>query len=165
MTAKILRSGPTIWRTARTLCAAAARSISSRVGRAGTWVIENPGGAPAPADARAGYGSRGRGLQIVELLARARDHRRQVRSEHDHVEAALHRPGRERRARAVHDGLDAVLVRRVADLVARGDVRRVRVVAARRQPQREREIGRPDVDGADPGRGAELAGVRAAFLR
>src|SRR5262249_55254861 len=159
MTAKILRSGPTIWRTARTLWAAAPRSISSIVGRAGSWLIAAPG------DARLVSDSRGRGLQIVELLAGTRDHRRQVRGEHDHVEAALHRPGRERRARAVHDGLDVVLVRRVADLVTGGNVRRVGVVAARRQPQREREVRRPDVDGVEPGRGADLVEVGEAFLR
>src|SRR5437899_10504718 len=112
MTAKILRSGPTSWRTARTLCAAASRSTSSIVGRAGTSLIANPD------DARVARGSRRRGLQIVELLAGARDHRRQVRGKHDHVEAALHRAGRERRARAVHDGLDAVIVSRVAVLAA-----------------------------------------------
>src|SRR5262245_59415761 len=124
MTAKILRSAPTIWRTARTLCAAASRSISSMVGRAGAALIAGPGNARVASD------SRGRSLQIVELPAGPRHHRRQVRGEHDHVEAALHGPGREGRARAVHDGLDAVLVRRVADLVAGGDVHRIRVVAA-----------------------------------
>src|SRR5580765_3444236 len=101
MTAKILRSGPTSWRTARTLCAAASTSTSSKVGRAGTSVIEAPGAA------RLARRSRGRGLQIVELPAGARDHRGQVRGQHDHVEAALHGAGCERGTRAVHDGLDA----------------------------------------------------------
>src|SRR3984893_17657850 len=51
--------------------------------------------------------SRSRGLQIVELAAGARHHRGQVRGEHDEVEAALHRPRRERRARARHARFDA----------------------------------------------------------
>src|SRR5215510_7719885 len=159
MTAKILRSGPTIWRTARTLWAAAPRSISSIVGRAGSWLIAAPG------DARVVSDSRGRGLQIVELLAGASDHRRQVRGEHDHVEAALPRAGRERRARAVHDGLDVVLVRRIADLVAGVDVHRVRVVAARRHAEREREVLGANLDGVKPGRVADLVEVGQAFLR
>src|SRR5438445_4552980 len=150
MTANTVRSAPTSARTARMLWAAASRSTSSSVGRAGRLLTFET--------------LRGGGLQIVELSAGAGDHRRQVRGEHHHVEAALHRPGRERGTRAVHDGLDAVLVRRIANLVAGGDVHRLRVVAARREAEREREVRRPDVDGVEPGRGADLVQVGEAFL-
>src|SRR5512144_3095254 len=106
-TAKMDREGPTSRRTARRLSAAASRSISSVVGRRGTVT----GGA-----------SGGGGLQVVELLAHTRHHGRQVGAQHDQIEAALHRARRERGARAVHRRLLAVLVGRVADLVAGGDV-------------------------------------------
>src|SRR5260370_2984253 len=121
-TAKMDRDGPTSPRTARRLPAAASRSISSVVGRRGAVI------------------SGGGRLEVVELLAHARDHRRQVGAEHDQVEAALHGARREGRARAVHGRLLAVLVGRVADLVAGRDVQLVRVVAARGQPEREPEI-------------------------
>src|SRR5258705_13424689 len=105
MTAKILRSGPTSWRTARTLCAAASTSTSSKVGRAGASFIEAPGAA------RLARGSRGRGLQIVELPAGAPDHRGQGRGGDDHVEAPLPGAAGERPAREVPDRLAFCSVR------------------------------------------------------
>src|SRR5439155_27017825 len=80
------------------------------------------------------------------------------------VEAALHRAGGERGARAVHARLDAVAVRRLADLVARGHVHRVRVVAPRGQAQRAREVGGADVYGVEPRRTADRVQVREPFL-
>src|SRR4029077_6612356 len=121
------RDGPTSPRTARRLWAAASRSISSVVGRRGA-VTAGP-------VTRASGGGR---LQVVELLADARDHRREIGAEHHQVEAALDRAPREGRARAVHGRLLAVLVGRVADLVAGGDVHRVRVVATRGESEGER---------------------------
>src|ERR1700737_4812173 len=101
-TAKMDRDGPTSPRTARRLWAAASRSISSVVGRRGA-VTAGP-------VTRASGGGR---LQVVELLADARDHRREIGAEHHQVEAALYRARREGRARAVHGRLLAVLVGRV----------------------------------------------------
>src|ERR1700687_2381480 len=124
-TAKMDRDGPTSPRTARRLSAAASRSISSVVGRRGAVI------------------SRGGGLQVVELLAHARDHGREIGAEH----------GR----------LLAVLVGRVADLVAGGDVHRVRVVAARGQPEREREVGGADVDAVEARGGADRVQVGEAL--
>src|SRR5215468_12465799 len=107
----------------------------------------------------------GRSLQIVELPAHAGNHRGQVRREHDEIEAALHRACGERGARTVHARLDAVLVGRVADLVARGHVDRIGLVGAGRQAQGEGEIGGADVHGVEPGRRADRVEVVDAFLR
>src|SRR5947207_14301148 len=43
--------------------------------------------------------SGGGGLEVVELASGAGDHRRQIRRQHDHVEAALHCSSRKHRAR------------------------------------------------------------------
>src|SRR5215510_16186664 len=95
--------------------------------------------------------SGGGGLEIVELASGAGDHRRQIRRQHDHVEAALHCSGRKLCACTVHDRLDAVLVCRFADLIAGGEVYRVRIIAPRDHTQRERQVGRPDVHGVEAG--------------
>ena len=95
--------------------------------------------------------SGGGSLEIVELASGAGDHRRQIRRQHDHVEAALHCSGRKLCACTVHDRLDAVLVCRFADLVAGGEVYWVRIIAPRDHAQRERQVGRPDVHGVEAG--------------
>src|SRR5262245_44697773 len=56
-------------------------------------------------------------LQVVEVAADPRDHRREVGGDHDEVVPALDRPRREGPARAVHARLLPVLVRGVPDLV------------------------------------------------
>src|SRR6266481_7960874 len=116
-----------------------------------------PGGRTAPA-------SGGGGLQVVELTADAGDHRGQVRGEHDEVEAALHRARGEGRARAVHARLDAVLVRRIADLVAGGHVQGVGLVGPGGEAEREGEISGADVDGIEPRRGADRIEIGDSFL-
>src|ERR1700693_5108602 len=94
------------------------------------------------------------GLELVELHSRASDHARQIGRQTPQVEAALHATCRERRTGTVHDALDAVLMRCLPDLVAGGEMERIRVVAARGQTQCERQVGWPDVDSVEAGRGA-----------
>ena len=98
------------------------------------------------------------------MPAHARDHGRQLGGHHDQVVAAFHRSRREGAAGAVHADLDAVLVRGVADPVAGRHVHRVRVVGARVHPEREGQVGRPDIDGVEPRRGADRVEVGEAFL-
>src|SRR5262245_51449016 len=78
------------------------------------------------------------GLELVELEPCAGDHARKIGRQHHHIEAALHSARCERRAGTMHDGLDAVLMRGLPDLVAGREMDRVWIVAARYEPQRER---------------------------
>ena len=64
----------------------------------------------------------------------------------------------------MHDALDAGLVGRRQDLVAGRHVQRIGIVAARRQAERKRQIGRPDIDGVEAGRGADRVEIGDAFL-
>src|SRR5262245_4384539 len=82
--------------------------------------------------------SGGPGLELVELEPCAEDHARKIGRQHHHIEAALHCARRKQRAGTMHDGLDAVLMRGLPDLVAGREMDRIWIVAARYEPQRER---------------------------
>ena len=55
-------------------------------------------------------------------------------------------------------------MRSLQDLVAGGEMERVGVIAARGQTQCERQVGWPDVDGVEAGRGADGIKVGEALL-
>jgi len=74
-------------------------------------------------------------------------------------------PRRECRACTVHDRLDAVRVCRLANLIAGLEMERLRVVAARREIQRERQVRRTDVHSIETWCGADFIKVDEAFLR
>src|SRR4029434_7269946 len=102
-----------------------ARHVSASWSRSSAQVAPWLTGAGRPRTEASGGG----GLERVELASGTSDHRRQIRRQHDHVEATLHGSGRKLSARTVHDCLDAVLVRRFANRIAGGEVHRVRIVA------------------------------------
>jgi len=53
----------------------------------------------------------------------------------------------------------------VSESCRKCDMQRIGVIAARGQTQRERQVGRPDVDGVQPRRGADGIEVGQALLR